>query len=51
MKPRRPAPQPLTAAVWRELVKRHAPRVRGVIVNGRPHIIFTEAQGGKYESN
>lgn len=39
---RRPAPPlPLTPAVWRELVRRSAPRVRGVIVDGRPHILVT----------
>lgn len=43
MKSRKPAPLPLTEGVWRELLRKHAPRVRGVIVNGRPHIILTEA--------
>lgn len=39
---RRPAPPlPLTDAVWRELIRRHAPRVRGLIVNGKPHILIT----------
>ncbi len=39
---RRPTPPlPLTPAIWRELVRNHAPRVRGVIVDGKPHILIT----------
>ena len=36
-------PVPLTPAVWAELLRRHAPRVRGLIVNGQPHIIVMTA--------
>ncbi len=41
MKRRPTPPLPLTAGIWRELARNHGPRVRGLIVDGKPCIIIT----------
>ncbi len=41
MKPRHPAPLPLTPAIWQRLTQPTAPRVRGLILAGTPHIIIS----------
>lgn len=40
---RRLAPLPLTAEVWRRLTRQQNPRVRGLILNGRPCILLSTA--------
>jgi hypothetical protein len=38
---RHPAPIPITPEVWARLTRPPAPRVRGVVIDGRPHIVIT----------
>jgi len=38
---RHPAPIPITPEVWARLTQQTTPRVRGLVIDGRPHILIT----------